>query len=164
MLNRIDHYFVLYRCLHIDTTPIAVAIWWIRLGSYMRFSKLHCFSKFCEQAFLHVSRDEMTIYWQHVDLMATLKSRQRPHAEILALLCLAMAWFRPVLSISTRASTLSGWTLYRNISWRFDVIMIGSLWNLTRHLDSAAVEAGKAHTSIVRLRDFTRSYGKTLGV
>ena len=69
--------------------------------------------------------------------------------------------------------SLSGKTSYRQISWsleaaRLGVIMIVSLWNLTGI--SAALlprcllnfrAIGKVQTRISRLRDFTRSYGKT---
>ena len=45
----------------------------------------------------------------------------------------------------SRASILSGKTSYHQISWsleaaRLDAIMIVSLWNLTRHLESVAAE------------------------
>ena len=67
----------------------------------------------------------------------------------------------------------SGKTYCRQISWsveaaRLDVIMIISLWNLTGF--SAALlprclsdfrAIGKVKTRISRLRDLTRSYGKT---
>ena len=69
--------------------------------------------------------------------------------------------------------SLSGKTSYRQISWsletaRLGVIMIVSLWNLTGI--SAALlprcllnfrAIGKVKTRISRLRDFTRSCGKT---
>ena len=69
--------------------------------------------------------------------------------------------------------SLSGKTSYRQISWsleaaRLGVIMIVSLWNLTGI--SAALlprcllnfrAIGKVQTRISRLRDFTRSCGKT---
>ena len=69
--------------------------------------------------------------------------------------------------------SLSGKTSYRQISWsleaaRLDVSIVVSLWNLTG--TSAAVlprylpnfrAIGKIQTRISRLRDFTRSCGKT---
>ena len=69
--------------------------------------------------------------------------------------------------------SLSGKTSYRKISWslgaaRFGVIMIVSLWNLTgisaallpRCLSNLRA-IGKVQTRISRLRNFTRSCGKT---
>ena len=64
--------------------------------------------------------------------------------------------------------SLSGKTSYRQISWslkaaRLDVAMVVSLWNLTG--TSAAVVPAKFQniwkSLISRLRDFTRSCGKT---
>ena len=69
--------------------------------------------------------------------------------------------------------SLSGKTSYRQISWnleavRLDVIMILSLWNLTG-ISAALLPGclsnfraiGKVYTRNPRLRDFTRSCGKT---
>ena len=69
--------------------------------------------------------------------------------------------------------SLSGKTSYRKISWCFEaarlgVIMIVSLWNLTG-ISTALLPRcllnfraiGKVQTRISRLRDFTRSCGKT---
>ena len=69
--------------------------------------------------------------------------------------------------------SLSGKTSYRQISWsleaaRLDVAMAVSLWNLTgtsapllpRYLPNFRA-IGKVWTRISRLRDFTRSCGKT---
>ena len=69
--------------------------------------------------------------------------------------------------------SLSGKTSYRQISWsleaaRLDVAMVVSLWNLTgtsaaalpRNLPNFRA-IGKVQTQISRLRNFTRSCGKT---
>ena len=70
--------------------------------------------------------------------------------------------------------SLSGRTSYREISWsleaaRLGVIMIVSLWNFTgisatllpTHACQISERLEKSKPGISRLRDFTRSYGKT---
>ena len=69
--------------------------------------------------------------------------------------------------------SLSGKTPYRQISWiieaaRLDVAIVISLWNLTGTSAAALARyqpnfraTGKVSTRISRLRDFTRSCGKT---
>ena len=78
-----------------------------------------------------------------------------------------------MVSLHQGLYSLNGKTSYRQISWsleaaRLGVIMIVSLWNLTGI--SAALlprcllnfrAIGKVQTRISRLRDFTRSCGKT---
>ena len=90
-----------------------------------------------------------------------------------------MAWWQtgdnpvPELMTTQGLYSLSGWTSYRKISWslevaRFGVKMIASLWNLT-DISVALLPMclsnfkaiGKVWTWISRLRDFTRSCGKT---
>ena len=78
-----------------------------------------------------------------------------------------------LLQIVQGIYSLSGKTSYRQIPWsleaaRLGVIMIVSLWNLTG-ISAALLPRcllnfkafGKVQTRILRLRDFTRSCGKT---
>ena len=88
-------------------------------------------------------------------------------------ICVVMAyWYRHIIR-ALGLYSLSGKTSYRKISWslgaaRLGVIIIVSPWNLTGI--SAALlprclsnfrAIGKVQTRISRLRDFTRSCGKT---
>ena len=81
---------------------------------------------------------------------------------------------RPQLCLPYKGPySLTGKTFYRKISWsieaaRWDVIMFISIWNLTgtwTALVSGCLSnfrsIGKVLTRISRLRDFTRSCGKT---